>query len=191
MARSSAAVKHVITGRVAAELISHEGLVRESYRDPIGVWTWGIGVTAASGHDICPRYVDQPQSLRNCLEVFADLLRTQYQPAVDGVFEGRLVEHQFAAALSFHYNTGAIERATWVEDWLSGDHAAARLSIMNWCKPDAVIGRRTAERDLFFDGVWSNSGEVKEFAVLKPSYVPDYANPKVVEIASVLQEIFG
>ena len=181
---------HVITARVAAELVGHEGLVRESYKDPVGVWTWGIGVTAASGHEICPRYLDQPQSLAHCIEVFASLLRDRYQPEVDRVFDGRLTETEFAAALSFHYNTGAIGEATWVKEWLAGDVAGARATIMNWCKPKAVITRREAERDLFFDGVWSNSGQVKAFPVLKPSYLPDYAHPEILEIGDALEGLF-
>lgn len=38
-----------ITARVALELASHEGLVRQAYKDSVGVWTWSIGITSASG----------------------------------------------------------------------------------------------------------------------------------------------
>ena len=103
-----------ITLRVALELLSHEAIVREAYKDSVGVWTWGVGVTDASGHKV-QRYIDSPQTIERCLEIYVWLLRTRYAPAVRKAFEGHnLSEHEFAAALSFHYNTGAIGRATWV-----------------------------------------------------------------------------
>ena len=97
-----------ITPRIAAELIAHEGIVREAYKDSVGVWTWSIGVTDASGH-LVGRYKDNPQSLERCFEIFEWLLRTRYLPAVQEAFAGHeLKEHELGGALSFHYNTGAI-----------------------------------------------------------------------------------
>jgi lysozyme len=82
------------------------------------VWTWSVGITNSSGHTGFPRYKDNPQTIRRCLEVFEWVLRTTYVPAVADVFDGFvLTEEQFGAALSFHYNTGGIRRATWVKRW--------------------------------------------------------------------------
>ena len=92
----------LLTARVALELLSHEAIVREAYQDSVGGWTWGVGVTEASGHAVCPRYVDKPQTLRWCLEMYVRLLRETYAPAVLEAFAGHaLLEHQFGAALSF------------------------------------------------------------------------------------------
>lgn len=180
-----------ITSKIAAELISHEGIVREAYKDSVGVWTWGIGVTNSSGHRVYKRYLDNPQPLKRVFEIFEWLLRTKYLPSVQQAFAGRdLTEAQLGAALSFHYNTGGIKRATWVKDWLAGDVAAARLSIMNWSTPASIIGRRKAERDLFFDGKWSNNGKGTEYAVSKPSYTPNWASGKSVEIGEILDDLF-
>ena len=185
-------MSNVITGRVAAELIAHEGLVREAYRDSVGVWTWSIGITSQSGHDVHPRYVDNPQPLKRCFEVFEWLLRTRYKPAVDAAFKGvALSEAQFGAALSFHYNTGGIGRATWVKDWVAGEADAARAAFMNWSKPAEIIPRREKERDLFFDEVWSNAGTAVEYPVKKPSYLPDIVKGKSVDISGVLKDLFG
>jgi GH24 family phage-related lysozyme (muramidase) len=108
-----------------------------------------VGVTNASGHQVHPRYLRNPQTLTRCLEVYEWLVRTKYLPEVRAAF-GRiqLNEHQLAAALSFHWNTGAIARASWVRSFRDGNIAQARREFMNWSKPKEIIGRREAERDL-------------------------------------------
>ena len=164
--------------------------MREAYQDVVGVWTWGVGVTEASGHSICPRYVDRPQTMRWCLEMYLRLLQEVYAPAVLEAFEGiDLTENQFGAALSFHYNTGAIGSAAWVEEWCGGEADAARESFMNWRKPPQIIPRREKERDLFFDGVWSSDGTVREFTVKKPDYVPNAECPKIVDVRDILEDL--
>ena len=174
------------------ELLAHEAIVREAYKDSVGVWTWSVGITTASGHDVYPRYKDNPQTLRRCLEVFEWLLRTKYAPDVEAAFEGHtLSESQFGAALSFHYNTGGIGRASWVDLWKEGEIAEARESFMNWRRPPETIPRREKERNLFFDGVWSNDGTVTEYPVKKPGYAPDFGGGKRVEIKDVLDELLG
>ncbi len=181
-----------LTARIAQELLSHEAVVREAYQDIVGIWTWGVGVTAASGHTICPRYVDRPQTMRWCLEMYLRLLRQVYAPAVLEAFAGMpLTENEFGAALSFHYNTGAIKSATWVEEWKCGEVDAARISFMNWRKPPQIIARREKERELFFENIWSSNGQVREYAVLKPSYQPDAQNPKFSNVFDLLEELIG
>ena len=61
-------------------------------------------------------------------------------------------QHEFDAAVSFHYNTGAIARATWVRTLSVGDVALASRQIMDWRKPPEIIKRREAERDLLLLG---------------------------------------
>ena len=182
----------LLTAQVALELLSHEAVVREAYRDSVGVWTWGVGVTEASGHSVCPRYVDRPQTMRWCLEMYLRLLKETYAPAVLTAFEGcELSESEFGGALSFHYNTGAIATATWVEEWQRGDVEAARSSFMNWRRPPQIIPRREKERDLFFDGKWSNNGTVMELPVVKPSYLPDTTGKRPVDIRALLSELLS
>jgi lysozyme len=179
-----------LTARAAMELISHEAIVPEAYKDSVGVWTWGIGVTNASGHTVYPRYKDNPQSIRKCLEVFIWLLCERYIPAVEKAFAGKpLTEAQFAAALSFHYNTGAIAKADWVAKWKRGDVIGARAAIMNWRKPPEIIPRREKERDLFFEAKWSSDGKATVYPVKKPSYSPDWRAARRVDVLPVLQEL--
>lgn len=181
-----------ITPRVAAELAAHEAIVREAYKDSVGVWTWSIGVTNASGHTVYPRYKDNPQTLDRCFDVYVWLLQEKYAPAVRKAFEGRtLTEAQFAAALSFHYNTGAILTASWVKLWKAGNIAAAKTSFMEWRKPAEIIPRRQKERDLFFDGKWSSDGKVKVYGVRKPSYQPNFSDVETVDALPILTRLLS
>lgn len=180
-----------ITERVAMELIQHEAIVQEAYKDSQGIWTWGVGVTSASGHSV-ERYKDNPQPLAKCLAIYVWLLREKYAPAVRQAFSGReLTEAQFAAALSFHYNTGAIERASWVKTWLTGGLAKAKEQFLEWRRPPAIMGRRRAEADLFFHGKWSSGGLAAVYPVLKPSYQPNFGAGKMVDIRDALKEAMG
>lgn len=175
-----------ITATIALELLAHEAIVPEAYKDSVGVWTWGVGVTSASGHDV-DRYKDAPQTIERCLAVYAWLLRERYAPAVRKAFEGHpLTEAQFGAALSFHYNTGAIGRATWVQSFKAGRIDEAKAKFMEWRKPAAIIERRTKERDLFFDGKWSSDGRVTVYPVRKPSYAPDFGKGQSVDVRADL-----
>ena len=164
-----------LSHRTLIELASHEGAVLEAYKDTKGVWTWGIGVTSRSGHRV-ERYIDNPQTLEHVFEIYEWLLRTKYLPDVLAAFRGYpLTENQLAAALSFHYNTGAINRAMWVKSFIAGKGAQARREFMNWRSPPEIIPRREKERDLFFDNVWSNKdGKITVYTdVNKPSYTPN------------------
>ena len=176
-----------VTEKIALELIHHEAIVQEAYRDSVGVWTWGVGVTNASGHNV-ERYKDNPQSIERCLEVYLWLLRTKYLPDVLEAFTGfPLSESKLAAALSFHYNTGAIKRASWVGSFLKGDVVSARKEFMNWRSPPEIIPRREKERDLFFDGRWSSDGMTTIYPVRKPSYTPDWGRARRVDITADLR----
>lgn len=181
-----------ITAKIALELAAHEGLVREAYKDSVGVWTWSIGITTRSGHKVYPRYKDSPATLKRCLEVYEWVLRTNYLPRVLKEFRGiTLSEAELGGALSFHYNTGAIGRALWVEQWKDGKREQARESILNWKTPIEILKRRRKEQELFFDGTWSSDGKCDEFDVKKPSYAPDWGSGRRVSIRKEMEEILG
>ena len=178
-----------LTPRILGEILQHEGLAREAYRDSVGVWTWSVGITDASGHKVA-RYRDNPQSIEHCLEVFVWLLETRYLPAVlaaFGAFEPE--EHQLAGALSFHYNTGAIGRASWLKRFLDGDAEAARAAILDWRRPPEILPRRRRERDLLFDAKWSGDGKMAVYEVSKPGYRP--VRPKRMPVEILLNGLLG
>jgi len=175
-----------ITVKMMQEIIAHEAIICEAYKDSVGVWTWGVGVTSRSGHAV-ERYKDNPQPISRVIEIFEWLLREKYAPSVDAAFRGKdLTESQYCAALSFHYNTGQIGKASWVKSFMAGNRERARAEIMNWTKPKELWERRRKERDLFFDGKWTADGKATIFQVRKPSYQPSWSSAKRVDITSDL-----
>ena len=179
-----------LTPKIVAAIAHEEGLVLEAYKDSVGVWTWGLGVTGSSGHQVHPRYVDKPSTIEKALEVSIWLLENRYMPTVRKAFEGcNLNEHQLAGALAFHWNTGAIARASWVKFWKAGLPDKARASYLSWNKPEAIVSRRKRDAALFFDGVWPADMRATIWNVAKPSYQPK--GGKSVDLLPMLQSIMG
>jgi len=188
LCRNAAPPVRDLTSAIVLEIVEHEGIVTEAYKDSAGVWTWGVGVTNDSGHRVYPRYKDKPQTVAKCLEIYLWLLREEYLPDVLRAFGDRpLAEHELGAALSFHWNTGAITRAEWVKQVCAGDDEKARVSIMNWRSPPEIISRRKAERDLFFNGTWTSDGKVPVYRVAKPGYQPRGA--QLIDVRPELAEL--
>jgi lysozyme len=91
--------------------------------------------------------------LARVFDVFsADLLK--YEMEVHNAIRVPVTQNEFDAAVSFHYNTGAIATATWVKTLNGGDRAKAADQIMNWTQPPEIIPRREAEQRLFRTGVY-------------------------------------
>lgn len=178
-----------LTPKIVAAVAHEEGLVLEAYKDSVGIWTAFLGVTNASGHQVYPRYLDKPVSVERALEVSVWLLENKYLPAVRRAFAGRsLKENEIAGALTFHWNTGAIEKASWVKSYLAGDMADARKRYLDWNKPASIIPRRKRDAALFFDDVWPDL-RVPIWNVAKPSYKPVGGRP--MDILPILQQIMG
>lgn len=179
-----------ITAQMAAEIVGHEAIVLEAYRDSEGVWTWGIGVTDASGHSVM-RYKDNPQTIEKVLQIYIWLLETNYAPDVRREFAGcMMTEAEFTAALSFHYNTGAILRTEWTDLAKEGKRKAARDFLeSHYLNGGDLLERRKDEAALFFDGKWSNDGKTTVWPVKKPSYRPDWGNGKRIDILTPLKAL--
>lgn len=141
-----------------AALVAHEGIVPGPYRDSVGVWTWGVGHTAAAGSPIPAKMArgmpkDLDAALRDVFAVFArDLAR--YEADVDRAVTVPMAQHEFDALVSFHYNTGGIARATLTKRLNAGDRKGAAASFMGWTKPAEIIPRRKSEQSLFATGVY-------------------------------------
>lgn len=147
-----------VSNKGLAEIASHEAIVKSKYKDSVGVWTIGIGHTAAAGHPD-PEAVQGALSLHDVMDIFANDVQ-KFEQRVTNAFSRALTQEEFDAAVSFDFNTGGIDRATWVKEFNAGDLAAARNSFMNWRKPKEIIPRRQKECDLFFDHVYANDGFV-------------------------------
>jgi lysozyme len=138
-------------------LAAHEGIVPAPYLDSVGVWTYGIGHAETSGLAPNPRHMprgmpaDLDAELTRVFEVFAKDME-RFSADVNRAVKVPMKQHEFDAAVSFHFNTGGIGRATWVKSWNAGDKARASAQIMNWTKPPEIIGRRRAEQWLWTYG---------------------------------------
>jgi len=145
-------------------LALHEGIVPAPYRDSVGVWTYGIGHAETSGLPPNPRTMPRgmPANLDAALvDVFRvfrqDLPR--YEADVLRAVKVPLKQHQFDALVSFHYNTGAIGRASLVKKLNAGDVKGAAAGFMSWVKPKEITERRRQEQALFASGAYP-SGQV-------------------------------
>lgn len=115
-----------------AFLEAHEGIVLKAYRDPVGIWTIGAGLTSASGVvKVQPGMVISKDEASRLLR---EALRKNYEPRVAKAMQGAK-QHEFDAGASFDWNTGAINRATWVKRWRAkaGD-ALIKAGLMAWIK---------------------------------------------------------
>jgi lysozyme len=139
--------------RGLAEIASHEAIVLTPYRDSVGVWTIGIGHTAAAGApdpETCG-----PLTLDDVMGLFARDI-AKFEDGVNRAVKVPLAQHEFDALVSFHFNTGAIGRASLVDKLNAGNRAGAAAGFMAWKKPPEIIGRRTKEMELFRSGVYGN-----------------------------------
>ncbi len=132
-----------------------DGLV-EAYPDP-GTggdpWTIGWGATGAGldGERIGPRTVWTQAQCDARLE--SDLARYAADVA-RAVGSAPTTQAQFDAMVSFHYNTGAIARATLTRKHRAGDHAGAVAEFARWNRAGGrvmrgLVRRRTAEAALY------------------------------------------
>jgi lysozyme len=145
-----------MTDRGLLALVRHEGIVPGPYLDVKQVWTFGIGHTAAAGP---PDPVTMPRGMPPDLdagicEAFK-LFRTDlaaYEAEVRRAVKAPLEPHEFDALVSFHYNTGAIARATLTKALNAGNRVAAADAFLNRRRSASIIPRREAERELFRHG---------------------------------------
>lgn len=132
-----------------AELAAHEGVVPMPYKDSVGVWTFGVGHTKWAGD---PNPYSLPKGKAQPLEYVFEVFERdveKYAAAVRRAVKVPVSQHEFDALVSFHYNTGAIARASLTRLLNQGDRKAAARAFMNWTKPKEITERRQKERDLF------------------------------------------
>ena len=151
-----------ISTRGLLEIAEHEGIVPAPYLDSVGVWTWGIGHTAAAGGPdpakmarAMPQDVDA--AVMAAIEQFAVDVRG-YVARVNEAIRVPLAQHQFDALVSFDFNTGGIHRAKLTTAINAGEPDAAR-HFMGWLRPPEIRKRRTAEIALFRTGDYAANGD--------------------------------
>lgn len=130
-----------------------DGLI-EAYPDPgTGGDPWTIG-WGATGKGIGPGTKWTQAQCDERLE--ADLLRYSSEVAF-ALGDAPTTQAQFDALVSFHYNTGAIAKATLTRKHVAGDYAGAAREFDRWCYAGGrvmkgLVRRREAESALYRRG---------------------------------------
>lgn len=150
------------TNRAGIELIkTYEGLMTTAYVDPVGIWTVGYGHTDMAGPPKVTKGMRiTPEQADDIL--VADLVK--YEAAVLKALRRVPTENQFAAMVSLCFNIGptAFAGSSVVRRFNEGNFLLAADAFLLWrygtVKGKKVVlrgleRRRSAERDLFLNGV--------------------------------------
>jgi len=151
-----------ISKRGLLEIAEHEGIVPGPYLDSRGVWTWGIGHTAAAGAqdpEAMARGMpdDIDTAIIGALKQF-DRDLDNYERRVNRAIKVPISQHQFDSLVSFDFNTGGIFKARLTQRINAADPNAAD-SFMGWLKPPEIRRRRVDEMRLFQTGDYSADGD--------------------------------
>lgn len=166
-----------ISDKGIAVVRSFEGRALTAYLDSAGVWTIGYGATNYDKFAV--QYLGRKigAGLKITEEQAEYLLRhtldQNYGPAVEVAMAGA-AQCEFDGGTSFHYNTGAIARATWVKLWRTKKDFHA--SILSWNKAGGKVlrgltRRREREYQIVTRGDYGPEGETKP-PVLNEKGVP-------------------
>lgn len=174
------------TSAVGRELMIHfEGLHDGDLQEiglqpklcPAGIWTVGYGhavvdpatgkqLTVAGGQKAKARAAQLfgSMTVEDAEDLFAaDLER--FEKEVSKLVKIPLMQHEFDALVSWHFNTGGLRKTSGLAKLNAGDKLGAWSHFGAWNKitskgPAPVPGlvrRRNAERALFFGQVWRSA----------------------------------
>lgn len=152
-------------GLQALEL--EEGAPLRAYRDTAGVWTIFCGLTAASGVvKPGPGMVITREEGERLMRAALPAYEQDVEIAMTKTEGSKIVrpaQNEFDAGLSFHWNTGAIARASWVKVWKGARGETWRVSVIDslklWSKSagkvlPSLTARREREAAMLLDGVY-------------------------------------
>lgn len=143
-----------------AVLIAREGRRLTAYRDSVGIWTIGIGHTAAAGPPLVTPGLRLSEAACDALfrrdvaryvRAVDDVVRDALPDPLPDALPDALPDHAFDALVSLCFNIGpsAFARSTVVRRLRAGDRDGAAAAILLWNRPAALIPRRGAEHDQF------------------------------------------
>ena len=137
--------------------LRRDGLV-EAYPDPGtggAPWTIGWGATRGGLHGFVE--ADTVWTQEQCDEPLVDDLARYAVEVARAVGDAPTSQAQFDALVSFHYNTGAIARATLTRKHRAGDYAGATAEFARWNRAGGrvlkgLVRRRAEEAKLYHSG---------------------------------------
>jgi lysozyme len=135
-----------------------EGCKLTAYQDIVGVWTIGVGTTAAAGLGIEPA-----KGMTITQDRAEDLLRQgvdKFAATVDAFITANVNANQFGACVSLAYNIGptAFAKSTVLRELNAGNYDKAAAAFRMWNKAggeviQGLVNRREAEIKLFLTPV--------------------------------------
>jgi lysozyme len=159
-----------------------EGCPLRAYYCSAGVLTIGWGNTNADptvmevlGRPITPGMtITQEQADR----MFEISLQRRYRPAVVAVLGSANKQEYIDAGTCFHYNTGAVKRASWPKSLLAGDMTQAKASLLSWNKGAGkvlagLVRRRAREWAIISTGDYGPEGVGKKRKTSSGRVVPE------------------
>jgi lysozyme len=129
-------------------ITKREGVRYAAYRDTKGIWTIGVGHTAAAGPPIPAQGMRITPS--ECDEILArDLLA--FEKPISAAVKVIVSPNEFDAlvSLAFNIGIGGFLRSTVLRKLNAGDRTGAAHAFMLWNKPPEIIGRRASEMRQF------------------------------------------
>ena len=138
--------------------VRSDGLV-EAYPDPgTGGAPWTIG-WGATGLEIGPGTV---WTQAQCDARLQSDIERHAQDVAQALGKAPTTQAQFDALVSFHYNTGAIARATLTKRHIAGDYYAAETEFARWNRAGGsimrgLVRRREEEARLYRSGYRMNA----------------------------------
>lgn len=150
------ALKMSADGR--AKLIQREGSKTRAYKDSVGVWTIGVGHTAAAGP---PAPVAGMVISRAEVDAILSRDLVQYERAINQAVHVPLSQGQFDALCSFCFNIGigGFKGSTVVKRLNNRDYKGAADAFMKWVKPPEIRGRRESERQQFVRATYAQKAQ--------------------------------
>lgn len=139
-----------------------EALRTTAYRDAVGVWTIGYGHTNAAGGPVVTAGMKITAEEADII-LQSDLSR--FEARVDRLVKVALTDNQFAALVSFDFNTGALDKSTLLKKLNKGDYNAVPAELMKWVnaggkKLNGLVNRRSAEAGLWAKGAFVSSNYI-------------------------------
>lgn len=139
-----------------ADIAMREGNKLKAYQDSVGIWTIGVGHTAAAGEP-------HPKAGMTITAAQSDEILTRdlakFEKTVNDAIKVQMGQNEFDAMVSLAFNIGggAFAKSSVVRKFNAGDRAGAADSFLLWNKAGGKVIkgltiRRQAERQQFLTG---------------------------------------
>ncbi|GHC79294.1 lysozyme [Limoniibacter endophyticus] len=140
-----------------------EGVRLVAYRDVAGVLTIGYGHTSNAG---APKVTPGMKITEAEAERILQTDLRKFEKRVSELVKVPLNDNQFAALVSFDFNTGALHKSTLLKKLNAGDYDAVPVELMKWVnaggkRVQGLVNRRASEAGLWAKGEFVSSNTVE------------------------------